>query len=145
MIKPELSTRTRRSLGHGSSATDMRLCSLMSPRGAASPRLCGDLAEPQQRQREEQGADQRDREELRPDHVEARAAIQDRLGERHEMRRGRRLHDRRAATCGMLSSGVLLPDSMFIGMATSMKSNPSCGIERATVPRKMPIAVAKNR
>ena len=39
----------------------------------------------------------------------------------------------------MLSSGVLLPDSMFIGMATSMKSNPSCGIERATVPRKMPI------
>ena len=45
----------------------------------------------------------------------------------------------------MLSSGVLLPESMFIGRKTSSKSSPSCGIERATVPRKMPIAVAKNR
>ena len=45
----------------------------------------------------------------------------------------------------MLSSGVLPPDSRFIGTATSMNSRPSCGIERATVPRKMPIAVAKNR
>ena len=45
----------------------------------------------------------------------------------------------------MLSSGVLLPDSSIIGTATSMKSRPSCGIDRATVPRKMPIAVAKNR
>jgi hypothetical protein len=45
---------------------------------------------------------------------------------------------------GMLSSGVLLPESMFIGIATSMYSNPSWGIERATVPRKIPIAVAKN-
>ena len=33
----------------------------------------------------------------------------------------------------MLSSGVLAPDSRFIGTATRMKSSPSCGIERATV------------
>ena len=45
----------------------------------------------------------------------------------------------------MLSSGVLLPESRFIGMAISMKSSPSCGIERASVPRKMPMAVAKKR
>ena len=45
---------------------------------------------------------------------------------------------------GMLSSGVLLPESMFIGRYTSIYSNPSCGIDRATVPRKIPIAVAKN-
>ena len=30
-----------------------------------------------------------------------------------------------ASHCGMLSSGVLLPDKMVIGMAISMKSNPS--------------------
>jgi len=46
---------------------------------------------------------------------------------------------------GMLSSGVLPPDSSIIGIATRMKSRPSCGIERAIVPRKIPIAVAKNR
>ena len=34
---------------------------------------------------------------------------------------------------GMLSSGVLLPDKMFIGMAINMYSKPSCGIDRATV------------
>ena len=45
----------------------------------------------------------------------------------------------------MLSSGVLLPDSMFIGIATSMNSRPSCGMVRATVARNIPIAVAKNR
>ena len=47
--------------------------------------------------------------------------------------------------CGMLSRGVLLPDSMFIGRNTSMNSSPSYGIELVTVPRKMPIAVLKNR
>ena len=62
-------------------------------RGAASPRLCGDLAKAQQREAQEQPADQGDREELRPDHVEAGAAIEDRLRKRHEMRRGRCLHD----------------------------------------------------
>ena len=46
---------------------------------------------------------------------------------------------------GMLSRGVLLPDKTTIGSAMNMKSNPSCGIERATVPRKMPMAVAKNK
>ena len=46
---------------------------------------------------------------------------------------------------GMLSSGVLLPESMFIGMATSIYSNPSCGMDRAIVARKMPTAVAKKR
>jgi hypothetical protein len=34
---------------------------------------------------------------------------------------------------------------MFIGRKTSMNNSPSCGIDRATVPRKMPIAVVKNR
>ena len=46
---------------------------------------------------------------------------------------------------GMLSSGVLPPESRFSGSITSMNSSPSCGIERATVPRKRPTAVAKNR
>ena len=50
-----------------------------------------------------------------------------------------------ASQGGMLSSGVLLPESKFIGRNTSMNSNPSCGIDRATVPRKIPIDVAKNR
>ena len=46
---------------------------------------------------------------------------------------------------GMLSSGVLLPDSRFIGRTISIMSSPSWGMERAMVPRKMPIAVAKNK
>ena len=41
----------------------------------------------------------------------------------------------------MLSSGVLLPESMFMGKKTNMYSKPSWGIDRATVPRKSPIAV----
>lgn len=46
---------------------------------------------------------------------------------------------------GMLSSGVLDPDNIFMGSTISIVKSPSCGMERATVPRKMPIAVAKNR
>ena len=38
-------------------------------------------------------ADQRDREELRPDHVESGAAVEDGLGKRDEVRGGRCLHD----------------------------------------------------
>jgi hypothetical protein len=50
-----------------------------------------------------------------------------------------------ASQGGRLSSGVLLPNRMFIGKRTSMKRNPRYGMELATGPRNMPIAVAKNR
>ena len=109
-----------------------------------SRRLRDGRAETQDRKPEEQGPDHGDRKELRPHHVQSGAAIEDRLRERDEMRRWRRLHDV-ASQGGMLSSGVLLPESMFMGRKTSMYSSPSCGIDRATVPRKIPIAVAKNR
>ena len=33
--------------------------------------------------------------------------------------------------CGMLSSGVLPPDSSSIGMITGIASKPNCGVERA--------------
>ena len=45
---------------------------------------------------------------------------------------------------GMLSSGVLPPDSSSIGMITGMLSKPNCGIERASVARKIPSAVLAN-
>jgi hypothetical protein len=34
---------------------------------------------------------------------------------------------------------------MLIGVYASMWRSPSCGMERAIVPRKTPIAVAKKR
>ena len=46
---------------------------------------------------------------------------------------------------GMLSSGVLVPDSRFSGTATRMYSRPNWGMVRAIVARKIPIAVAKKR
>ncbi|MNV81107.1 hypothetical protein D3C71_1747510 [compost metagenome] len=47
--------------------------------------------------------------------------------------------------CGMLSSGVLPPESNSIGMITGIASRPNCGVERARVARKMPSAVLANR
>ena len=46
---------------------------------------------------------------------------------------------------GMLSRGVMPPESISSGTSTRMTSNPNCGIERATVARKMPIEVAAKR
>ncbi|MNN96495.1 hypothetical protein D3C81_2154950 [compost metagenome] len=47
--------------------------------------------------------------------------------------------------CGMLSNGVLPPDSSNIGMITGIASKPNCGVERASVARKIPNAVLANR
>jgi len=44
---------------------------------------------------------------------------------------------------GMLSRGVLLPESRFMGIYTNMYNRPSCAMERAIVARKIPIAQAK--
>ena len=46
---------------------------------------------------------------------------------------------------GMLSSGVVPPESSSIGIITGMLSRPNCGIERARVARKIPSAVLANR
>ena len=46
---------------------------------------------------------------------------------------------------GMLSSGVVPPESISIGMITGIASRPNCGIERASVARKIPMAVQANR
>ena len=46
---------------------------------------------------------------------------------------------------GMLSRGVTPPESSSSGMISRMISRPSWGIERATVPRKMPSEAAANR
>lgn len=46
---------------------------------------------------------------------------------------------------GMLSRGVVPPERMFSGSSTRMVNSPSCGIERATVPRNMPMEVVANR
>ena len=103
-----------------------------------------DGPEPHYRKPEEEAANSRHRQEFGPHYVETRAVVEDRLRERHEMGRGRTCIAV-ASQAGMLSSGVLLPESMFMGRKTNMKRRPSRGIECATVPRKMPIAVAKNR
>ena len=47
--------------------------------------------------------------------------------------------------CGMLSRGVEPPESICSGSSTRIISNPSCGIERASVPIKIPIEVVANR
>ena len=47
--------------------------------------------------------------------------------------------------CGMLSRGVLAPESICKGSRMSMSSRPSCGMERAIVPKNMPIAVVAYR
>ena len=60
---------------------------------AGSNRLRGGRAETQYGNRKEGGAEHADKNELRPDHVDTGAAVKDRLRERHEMRRRRRLHD----------------------------------------------------
>mmetsp|Transcript_91075 Transcript_91075/g.253590 ORF Transcript_91075/g.253590 Transcript_91075/m.253590 type:complete len:200 (+) Transcript_91075:580-1179(+) len=46
---------------------------------------------------------------------------------------------------GMLSRGVTPPDSICSGSSTSTSSMPNCGIERASVARKMPSEVVANR
>src|SRR3546814_12725539 len=46
---------------------------------------------------------------------------------------------------GMLSRGVEPPESICKGSSTSMSSRANCGMERATVPRKMTIEVVANR
>ena len=46
---------------------------------------------------------------------------------------------------GMLSRGVVPPERICSGNSTRMISRPNCGIERATVPKKMPIEVVANR
>jgi hypothetical protein len=48
-------------------------------------RLRSDGPEAQDGKAKKQTADQRDKEELRPDHTDACAAIEDRLGKRHKM------------------------------------------------------------
>ena len=50
-------------------------------------------AEAQYGNREEDGANHADKNELRPDHVDTGAAVKDRLRERHEMCRRRGLHE----------------------------------------------------
>ncbi|SWT57195.1 Uncharacterised protein [Klebsiella pneumoniae] len=47
--------------------------------------------------------------------------------------------------CGILSRGVEPPESICSGSSTRITSSPSCGIERAIVPIKMPIDVVANR
>src|SRR5690606_12220854 len=42
---------------------------------------------------------------------------------------------------GMLSRGVMPPERICSGISVRMTSKPSCGIERASVPKKMPIEV----
>ena len=49
-------------------------------------RLRSDGPETQNGKAEKQATDQRDSEELRPDHIDARTAKEDRLRKRHEMR-----------------------------------------------------------
>lgn len=60
------------------------------------------------------------------------------------MRRWHKLHDllqrRRLALDGRLS-----PESKFIGKITRMNSKPNWGMDRASVARKMPMAVEENR
>ena len=46
---------------------------------------------------------------------------------------------------GMLSRGVMPPESMVSGNRVMSINNPNCGIERASVPRKIPIDVVANR
>ena len=46
---------------------------------------------------------------------------------------------------GIDSRGVTPPESSCSGRMTRMMSSPNCGIERASVPRKMPIEAVENR
>ncbi len=46
---------------------------------------------------------------------------------------------------GMLSRGVTPPERICSGISVRITSRPSCGMERATVPKKMPMEVAANR
>src|SRR5450759_1183656 len=63
--------------------------------GGISGCLGGDGAETPKSETEEQATDERNREELRPDNVDASPAIKDRLREGNEMGRRGRLHDGR--------------------------------------------------
>src|SRR2546427_5406541 len=46
---------------------------------------------------------------------------------------------------GMLSRGVMAPDSSCSGSSTSTSSMPNCGMLRASVARKIPSDVVANR
>ena len=46
---------------------------------------------------------------------------------------------------GMLSNGVLLPESRFMTMNSGIACSANCGMERARVARKIPSEVAAKR
>ena len=46
---------------------------------------------------------------------------------------------------GIASNGVLLPESRFMITNTGIASSANCGIERASVARKMPSDVTENK
>ena len=101
-------------------------------------------AKAQNGERKEHGADHSDKNKLRPDHVEAGAAVQNACANDTKCVDGE-ARMMVASQCGMLSSGVLLPESRFIGRKININNKPSCGMVRATVPKNIPMAQVKNR
>ena len=49
------------------------------------------------------------------------------------------------SSTGMLSSGVLPPESRFMMMKTGKASKPNWGIDRTSVASMIPSAVTENR